>query len=348
MSAAMQIAERIYSFAQEQNDAALMVGAYRALASTLYFLGNFEASRQYAMHAVQIWRSGSVQSYAEEYYAPIVGCLVYVAMCEWHLGEIASYHRVMAEAISLAKELNDANALAYALGWAAGLAALEHNLAEANRLTSDLIELCTRHNFVHWLAGGVILRGWSCSVSGETAQGIALIEQGIRDHRATGAVLAVPSNLARKAQALHLADRTSEALETINEAQALAERSEQRNCDSELHWLRAIFLAAMGAEATQIEASFCEAIRIAKEQKSVSLEKRAEATYAEYRRQKASAPGARGLRLPLWSFPTAPWLSLKAPPRKSIQYLLKRGFTAQFVLRPFPPPTPLSGLIRRQ
>jgi len=33
---------------------------------------------------------------------------------------------------------------------------------------------------------------------------------------------------------------------------------------------------------------FCAAIRIAKEQKSVSLEKRAEAIYAEYRRQKTS------------------------------------------------------------
>jgi len=44
----------------------------------------------------------------------------------------------------------------------------------------------------------------------------------------------------------------------------------------------------MGAEDTQIEASFCEAIRIAKEQKSVSLEKRAKGTYAEYRRQKTA------------------------------------------------------------
>jgi hypothetical protein len=40
-------------------------------------------------------------------------------------------------------------------------------------------------------------------------------------------------------------------------------------------------LAAIGADQTQIEASFCEAVRIAKEQKSISLEKRAEATYAE-------------------------------------------------------------------
>jgi hypothetical protein len=69
-------------------------------------------------------------------------------MSEWHWGRIASWHKAMAEAISLAKELNDANALALALNWAAaGLAANEHNLAEVDGLTSDLIELCTRHSF---------------------------------------------------------------------------------------------------------------------------------------------------------------------------------------------------------
>ena len=61
-----------------------------------------------------------------------------------------------------------------------------------------------------------------------------------------------------------------------------------------------MFLANIGADEAEIEASFREAIRIAKEQKSVSREKRAEATYAEYRRQKASASGGRGFRLPLW------------------------------------------------
>ena len=54
----------------------------------------------------------------------------------------------------------------------------------------------------------------------------------------------------------------------------MAERFEQRYWSAELHRLRAVFLAAMGADKTQIEASFCEAIRIAREQKSVSLEKR--------------------------------------------------------------------------
>ena len=139
-----------------------------------------------------------------------------------------------------------------------------------DRLASELIELSTRHNFVHWLAIGAIHRGWARSASGDTAEGIPWIEQGIRDFRATGSVLGLPYFLALKAEALHLADRTSEALEAINEAETLAERFEQRAWCAELHRLRGVFLAALGADETQIEASFCEAIRIAKEQKSIS------------------------------------------------------------------------------
>ena len=150
------------------------------------------------------------------------------------------------------------------------------------------------------LTGGPIFRGWARSASGDTAQVIAWIEHGIADWATTGATLVLPYYLALKAEALYLADRTSASLEALNEAEALAERFEQSFWRAELHRLCGVFLAALGAEEAQIEASFGEAIRIAKEQKSVSLEKRAEATYAEYRRQKASASAGRGLRLPLW------------------------------------------------
>jgi hypothetical protein len=63
--------------------------------------------------------------------------------------------------------------------------------------------------------------------------------------------------------------------------------------------LRCVFLAAVGADETEIEASFLEAIRTAKQQKSISLAMRTEASYAEYCRQKASGSGGRGFRLPL-------------------------------------------------
>jgi hypothetical protein len=70
----------------------------------------------------------------------------------------------MAEAMSLAKELNDMHALALALLFRAViLGHLEGNAAEMARLASDLIELSTRQNFAFWLPAGEILRGWARS-----------------------------------------------------------------------------------------------------------------------------------------------------------------------------------------
>jgi hypothetical protein len=99
---------------------------------------------------------------------------------------------------------------------------------------------------------------------------------------------------------LYLADRFAEALEATGEAQAIAERFEVGWWYAPLHWLRGLLLVAIDADEAQIEASFGAAIRIAREQKSISLEKRTEATWAEYHRQKASGSGGRAFRLPLW------------------------------------------------
>ena len=111
----------------------------------------------------------------------------------------------MEQAISLAKELNETNSLAVALHFATFLARYERNPAEVERLASDLMELSTAQNFAFWLANGAVSRGWARSVSGDPAKGIAWMDDGIRDYRATGSVLSVPDWLVLKAEALHLA-----------------------------------------------------------------------------------------------------------------------------------------------
>ena len=189
--------------------------------------------------------------------------------------------------------------LTAALNFAAMVAHYNRDTTEVERLASELIELAIRYNFRYWLALGTIWRGWVCSLFGGTAQGISLIAEGTEAVRAAGVTIAVPLYLTVKAESLHLAGHTPEALEAIKEAEAQAERSEERWWNAELHRLRGVFLATLGAEEGQIEASFCASINTAKEQKSVSLQKRAEATYAESRRQKASASEGRGIKLPL-------------------------------------------------
>jgi len=299
LTAAMQTARRVYSLAQEQNDPALMIEAYNSLAITFFYSGDFGCARECTIDGIEVWRSGGARSYAVELHSSVVTCLCYKAASDWHVGEITSAKATIAEAISLAKELKDMQALAHALHFAEVLAYCERKSADVERLSSDLIELSTRHNFFLWLALATSHRGWVRGAGGNAAEGILCVEQGIRDLRTTGIRLSLPYYLALKAEVLHLAGRTPEAFEAIKEAEALAEKFEEHWWSEELHRLRGVFLAAMGADETEIETSFCEAISTAKEQKSVSLEKRAEATYAEYRRQKASGSGGRGFRLPL-------------------------------------------------
>ena len=99
LSATMQIAQRVYSLAQEQNEPALMIGPCAALAATHYFFGNFEACGQYAIHGVQISRSGDVQSSVEQVDVPEVACLIFEALFKWHIGEIACCQVTIEEAL---------------------------------------------------------------------------------------------------------------------------------------------------------------------------------------------------------------------------------------------------------
>ena len=299
VSATIEIAKRAYSLAKKEGDPALMMGANRVLAVPLYYSGNFENARDYAIRGVQIWRSG-VQSSVEEADPPAVDCLAIMALCEWHFGETDRSKSTMAEAISLARELGNLSALAFATLSAGILARLQNNPSEAEYLASHLIEVSTRRRLAMWLPLGNIHLGWARAVSGDVPGGLLRIAETIQDSKRRGSVVTLPYFLTLKAEVLHLADRTSEALVAINEAGAVSDRSGVRCWSSELHRLRGVFWAAMGADENQVNDSFVSAIGIAREQKSISLEKRAQAACAEYLCQKANSSGSSGVRLSVW------------------------------------------------
>ena len=117
------------------------------------------------------------------------------------------------------------------------------------------------------------------------------IQEAFRDYGTTGSIMYLPYGLGLKAEVLHLARRTTEALNAIGEAEVVVEKRGECWWSAELHRLRGVFLAALSANETEIEASFLTAIAVAERQKSISLAKRAKASLTEYRRKKAR--GAR-------------------------------------------------------
>jgi tetratricopeptide (TPR) repeat protein len=293
LSATLEIAKQLHTVAREQNDSSLLIKAYMALAATLYYLGDFESAHDYATKGVEIWRSGHGKSQLEEIDAPEIASLCHKALCEWHFGDLASSRATIAEAIAAARESHEAHGLAVALFHATVLGYRERNLADVERLGSELIELSTRQNFAHFLAVGTVLLGWARAVGGNTAQGLSWIQDGMESLRKSGSVLGMLSMLAMQAEALNLAGRTAEALEAIDEAEAYAETSEGLWWSAELHRLRGVFLIELGADEAKIEEAFSKAVATAKRQKSISLAASAETTYAAYR-QKGTALAPQG------------------------------------------------------
>ena len=95
LSAAMQIAERVYSLAQEQNDAALMISSLQRFGSHTLLFGRFRVRATIRDAWCSDLALGKRPVSCGRGHTPVVSCLCYEAMSEWHLGEIASCHAMM-------------------------------------------------------------------------------------------------------------------------------------------------------------------------------------------------------------------------------------------------------------
>ena len=93
LATTMQLAKRAYSAAREQDEVSLLTNAFRILAVTHYFSGNFKVARRYAQRGVQLGREGRIRSRFEEVNSPVVVCLSFDALCGWHFGETALFSK---------------------------------------------------------------------------------------------------------------------------------------------------------------------------------------------------------------------------------------------------------------
>jgi serine/threonine protein kinase len=279
----IKIADRISTLAQEHGDPVLMIGAYCALADSAYCGGQFRGAHTHAIRGIELWKSrGGLDSIAF-LEAPPATFFVIKSLCEWHFGEAEQCKLAMAAAVSVAKALKDTQALVKAIYFSSMIAHFNGDVDSVNRLSSELLEISSKNNFLTWLPLGQAHRGWVTSRSGDTVKGLTSIDKAIIDYKNRGSILGLPYLLALKAEILHSANRPAEALEVVRDALDRAETSGIRWWYADLIRFEGVLLATTGRPTSEVETRIAAAVRTAREQESVALEKRAEVTLAEYR-----------------------------------------------------------------
>jgi predicted ATPase len=162
LQTARDLGEHLLTLAQQVGDPALRLEGHRALANTLNYLGEFDASQAHFAQAIALYDPQQHHAHAFRYGEdPGVVCCAYAAVTLWMLGYPDQALQRSHEAVTLARELAYPINLSYALFFAVWV----HHFRQEWQLTHERAEagiaLAAEQGFTIQAAGGMIFRGWT-------------------------------------------------------------------------------------------------------------------------------------------------------------------------------------------
>jgi predicted ATPase/class 3 adenylate cyclase len=271
---AQALAEHLLNTAENVNNSVYKVLAHEALGFTLFVRGKFATAHAELERSISMCEDSAAAAYLDlSAQDPRVHVRLYDGMVLWLLGYPDQALRICAEARLYA----DASQHPYSEAMARTISLRVHQLrGEAAVVAGQVnaaIALCEEHEFSHYLAMALILRGWASAQQGEFEKGIAEIQEGLEKERATGALLYETYALGLLADACIKNERYGQALDFLRQAQL---RLDDRNSGcfyaAEIYRLLGEAYLRSHQDLDQAEHYFSKGLKVAREQKAKSLE----------------------------------------------------------------------------
>ena len=271
-----EIAEKLSELAEKEQDPSLLLEAYEAMGTTLFYVGDLKSAHKMLEMGIDIYDSEQHSVHAFLYgQDPGVACMSYSAITLWSQGYPDEAIKRSQDAIALARQVAHPFSLALALDFAALLNALRREGKSALDYATEAVEISSKHSFPVWQAVGMILSGWAMAERGEAQAGLTRMHEGLDSWQATGATLGRPFFLALLAEAMQWGGQTEQALGVIKEALGAVEASGEKVHESELHRLHGELLHLLGRELDDIVGAFQQAIDVSRRQGAKTMELRA-------------------------------------------------------------------------
>jgi predicted ATPase len=271
---AQALAEHLLNTAENVDDSVYKVLAHEALGFTLFAQGKFAAAHTELQRSISLCEDSKAAAYLElSAQDPRVHVRLYDGMALWMLGFPDQALRLCAEARRYANASQHPFSQAMARTISLRVHQLRGEAAVVAGQADAAIALCEEHEFVHYLAMALMLRGWARAQQGEFEKSIAEIQEGLEKERATGALLYESYTLGLLADACIKNERYGQALEFLDQAQLrLDEENSERFYAAEIYRLLGEAYLRSHQDLDQAEHFFCKGLKVAREQKAKSLE----------------------------------------------------------------------------
>jgi tetratricopeptide (TPR) repeat protein len=289
---AYEMAEQGLELAQRVNEQALCWEAHLELGATLFFLGEPVAARVHLERGLALY--APEQSYDHVFKSgahPQAFGLSHLAWTLWQLGFPDLALTRCEEALALARHCSHPYILARALHYAASVHQFRRETSSVRTCAATLIALSQEHGFTRYLGRGMVMHGWGLVEEGAAEEGIEQLRQGIAVCRSVADEAGLPVFLASLAEAYGKMGQPEAGLHELNEALAVAHKTQELRWEAELYRLNGELLlqvsgigldvgiskphsTARMSYSGEAETYFQRALEVARRQQAKSLELR--------------------------------------------------------------------------
>jgi predicted ATPase len=221
--------------------------------------------------------------------------MAYIACCLWGLGYPDQAEEQAKQALELARVLGHPFTLCDVLAFAGCMLNVMRRDAESLKRHADaLVKLSNEKGLSGWIWTGACHLGDALVLLGEYQEGIKQMRKGMAANQALDEWLFITGFMRSLAEAQLKLGRTEQALNTLDQAFIRVEDTGERHWEAELHRLKGELLLALDDRAGA-EASFQEAIQVARRQHARSWELRSTISLARLWQEQGRRDEARGM-----------------------------------------------------
>jgi predicted ATPase len=192
----------------------------------------------------------------------------------WYLGLPDAACRMGQEAMQLGRALKGHYGLVFVAGFAAWVHSFRGELAEAEALVDQQLDMSTEYGLPFWITWSSCLKGLIQSKRGDYAGGLARMQRSLVGYRATGARIGLVHFMTEWAETSLAAGDYSGGLATIEEARAICATTGNRYHAADTHRVQGELLIASN-RADEGDARLLHALNVARSSGAKSLELRA-------------------------------------------------------------------------
>ncbi len=327
---AEQVSEQLIGIGRHLTRADLECYGGNSLTCTRYFEGKFVAAMNSLDRSIALVSPGDTLFRERTGSDIAVNHLYYKALLLWHHGFHDGSRTTAEEAVRMAREQQNDYSLVTALIFAAiDLGHTRRDYAEVLKAAREVIDLATGQTFGVWALHGQMYEVWAQLADPEVRKGISMpervelcerFEAALQLYRASGAKLKVPIQLCILAESFLHAALPDRAWEVVSEGISLAESGADQVWLVELYLLKSTCLRARGGSQDECEQALAHAVKIARSQGSVGLERRAATKLGEEMRDQGREDAVVELLAPL----VAEWqVDRKSPDYRAVKDLLE-------------------------